>query len=139
MREDKFKPINNLFYGVLEQECNKINADFKNDVFCRIEAHFPPNDEPGWDAFCLNITCLLRRTEFEESDNVTLGIEVSDWNNDLTINADIAWGDPSGKLEYTVFEKPVEATPENLTILKDNLPKIVEKLRQVIRDVTNKA
>jgi hypothetical protein len=133
MRENKFKPIKELFIDYLKEECRKINTEF-NYAKCNVETHFPPNDEPRYGSFSMYISCLLDKSEFEGSDNVALGILAYDWDNKFTINADICWGHPSGKLEAEVFAEPAPVNKKSLATIKDKLPDLVSKLRDVIRD-----
>ncbi|MEP7038359.1 MAG: hypothetical protein ABI891_08450, partial [Acidobacteriota bacterium] len=78
------------------------------------------------------VSCLLNKREYEGADDVALGIHVYDWNDDFTIDADICWGHP-GRLEYEIFEKPVNVTEENLNIIKERLPIMVLKLRNALK------
>lgn len=133
MREDKFKPIKELFLNYFEQEAAKINADF-DYASCRAYANFPPNDDPQFGLFSMYIDCGLNDVADDKSDNLGLGITAYDHTATLTINADICWGYPSGKIEAEVFEEPVEVTEESLAVIKERLPDLVSKLREVIRD-----
>lgn len=121
-----------MFIDFFEQESAKINKDF-DYATCNIEVHFPPNDEPQYGFFSLYMSCLLIKREYEGSDNVALGILAYDWNNKFTINADICWGHPSGKLEDEVFQKDAEVTDENLSIIKERLPSMILKLREALK------
>jgi len=137
MREDKFKPIKELFIDYLEREATKINADF-NYVSCRAYANFPPNHyEMGVGFFNMVIDCLLKNANFDKTDNLALEIEVFDKNDNLTINADICWGHPYSKTEAEVFDEPVDVTEQSLTMIKKKLPDLVSKLRELLRDNPN--
>jgi hypothetical protein len=137
MREAKFKPIEELFIHYLEDEAAKINADF-NYARCRAYATYPPSSSPqGVGYFTMFIDCLLIQTGSDKTDNLALGIEVYDKNNKVSINADICWGHPYAKVEDEVFPEPVDATEENLGIVRKRLPELVSKLREMIRDNPN--
>lgn len=137
MREDKFKPIEELFIDYFEQEAGKINTDF-NYVSCRAYANFPSNDYPsGRGYFSMFMDCLLESADLDQTDNFALGIKVYDKNDNLTINADICWGHPSAELEAEIFDEPVEVTEKTLAFIKEKLPDLVSKLREVIRDNPN--
>lgn len=131
MREDKFKPIKARFIEYFEQECRKINAEFRH-ASCNVETHFPPNDEPKYGYFSMHLSCLLHKTEFEGADNLSLHISAYDWDNKFTIDAGIGWGHPSGKIEAEVFEKTVPVNEESLSVIEEELPDLVSKLRQLL-------
>lgn len=136
-REDKFKPIKELFIDYFEQEASKINSDF-NYVSCRAYAHFPPNHyEVGEGFFNMVIDCLLKNATYDKTDNLALEIEAFDKNDKLTINADICWGYPYSKTEAEVYEEPVEVTEQTIAIIQEKLPSLVSKLRELIRDNPN--
>lgn len=83
------------------------------------------------------IDCILKKGGYEGSDNISLGIIAYDHNDKFTINSEICWGDPSGKIEAEIFEEPVEVTEENLMVIKEKLPDLVSKLRELIQDNPN--
>ena len=133
MREEKFKPIKKLFIDYFEQEASKINADVSY-ANCRAYAHFPPNSEPEFGYFSMYMDCILIRADFDKSDNISLGILAYDHDDKFTINAEICWGEPSGKIEAKVFEEPVEVTEQSLAIIKEKLSDLVSKLRELMRE-----
>jgi len=87
--------------------------------------------------FSLFLDCGLDNVSSDRSDNLALGIEVYDKNDTLTINSEICWGHPSPKIEAEIFEEPVEVNEESLAEIKEKLPDLVLKLREVIRDNPN--
>jgi hypothetical protein len=135
MREDKFKPIEKLFIDYFDEESSNINADFPY-ASCKTYANFPPNDEPLFGSFGLYISCILKEVDVNKTDDVSLGILAYDYDNNLTINAEICWGYP-GKIAAELFEVPVEVTEQSLAVIKEKLPDLVSKLREVIRDNPN--
>lgn len=95
--------------------------------------------ENGWPCPYLGmyIDCLLTEAGAEKTDNLALVIAVSDKDNKFSINADICWGHPYARIEDEVFSEPVDATEENLGIVRKRLPELVSKLREIIRDNPN--
>lgn len=136
MRENKFKPVKDLFFDYLKQEGDKINEDFAN-VKCTISANFPPNDEPEYGYFLMYIDCVLENAHSDKADLLTLGISIYDQTKNLEIVTDISWGHPSGKIVDSIFKKPVEVTEEHLNTIKEKLPNLILKLRETIRENPN--
>lgn len=126
-------PIKNMFFDLLRLEGDKIKADFEY-VSCRVYANFPPEDEREYSIFSLYIDCLLKQAPFENSDNVALGVLAYDHNNKFSINAEIVWGHPFGKIEGEVFDEPAELNDNNLKIMGERLPGLISKLRKVLSE-----
>lgn len=137
MTETRFLKIEELFIRYLEDEAEKINADFTY-VRCRAYAKYPTSINPqgtqSVDYLNMFMDCLLTEASLEKTDNLALEIEVSEMDNSLSINADICWGYPYGKTEEAIFDGPVEATERNLAIVQERLPSLVSRLRKLIRD-----
>lgn len=137
MREETFRPIDQMFFEYFGQVADEINKDFEH-VTCRAYSNFPPNDyKPGVGNFSMFIDCLIDDVPDDKSDNLALGIKAYDHDSILTIAADICWGHPSSKLEVEIFEKPVLVSDETLAQLKEQLPALVQKLRDAIRKYPN--
>ena|ERR1700733_6148154 len=131
MRETKFRPIVKLYFPFFEKEGEKINADFPK-VHCRTYFSYPPEDAPE-HGFCrIYMDCILNSVESDKSDNVGLGILIYDFDQTLTINAEISWGDPSGETEQCLFDEPVNVTEQILLEIQERLPSMVDKLREAI-------
>jgi hypothetical protein len=135
VREETFAPIDQLFTEFFGQVADEINRDFEH-VTCRAYSNFPPNHyDPGVGYFSMLIDCLIDDVPDDKSDNLALGISVFDQDSILTIEADVCWG--SGKVEGEIFEKPVVVSDETLSQLKEQLPALVQKLRDAIRKYPN--
>lgn len=134
MRDRTFKPIKELFWDYFQEEAKKINADF-NFVQCQALVYFPPNSLPeGVSNFTINLGCIFRHAEIDETDLLDLIFSAYDFNGKLTINAEISWGMPYNKTEFELFEEAVPATEENLRRIQEKLPVMFEKFRELIRD-----
>ncbi len=133
-REDNFKIFNELFLEYLEQEANNLNVEFEN-VSCRAYSHFPLNEDPaGIGYFTMFLDCILNGAADYHADNVALGIAAYDNDGRLTVNADVSWGEPSFKMEDSIFEDPVEVTEETLAVVRERMPTLVANLREAIRE-----
>jgi hypothetical protein len=136
MRENKFKPIEKCFIEILEKESKLIDAEF-SDVICFVDIFFPPNDEPKHGYFRIGLECTLNKADFDKTDMLYIGIDVNDHENSFEINADLSWGQPLSETVESVFSKPVDVTENNLLKIKEKLPFMFAKLREMIRDNPN--
>lgn len=136
MRASKFKSIEVLFADFLRTEAVRIKEDF-DDVMCNVYVHYPPNDEPQYGYFCISLECILNKADLDKTDLVSLAIDIDDHNNKFKINASVSWGNPYARTIEMVFTEPVDATEKNLTIIKEKLPFLVSKFRELIRDNPN--
>jgi hypothetical protein len=134
MRKKHFEPIKELFWDSFQEETKKINTDF-DFVNCRALFFFPPDDFPeGVSNFTMYIDCGFLQAGMDGTDFLDLIFSVYDFNKELTINAEISWGMPYNKVELELFDEAVPATEENLKIIEEKLPGMVEKFRELIRD-----
>jgi hypothetical protein len=130
-RSEKFTPIVEAFLKYFEQEAALINAEYHGKVSCRAYANFPPEDSPNHGSFTLFADCLLRGVAWDHCDGLAVGIEASDFDERVTINADLAW-DVSPSIEFQVFDDPVELNDQSLTQIKEKLPYMFKKLRELL-------
>lgn len=136
MRINRFKPIENLFIDYFKQEADKISSDFKF-VSCNAYTHFPVDENVGVGFFSMGLDCMLAEVDDDKTDAIALEIVAFDKENKLRVDVDICWGTPYGKTEAEIFEEPVEVTEESLAMIKEKLPGLVSKLRELIRDNPN--
>jgi hypothetical protein len=131
-RREKFTPIVDAFLSYFEREAALINVEFAGSAHCRAYANFPPEDSPNHGSFGLFADCLLRGVAWDHSDNVGILIGGSDFDKKLTIHAELSWGE-SPSHEFQVFPDPVELNDRSLDQIREKLPYMFERLRELIK------
>ena len=132
MRREKFKGIEDRFIKLFETEAAKLKASFE-DFSCRVNVIYPPESDPGFGCFSLQLSGLFKRGGLDVADNLALEIQGFDLGKQITVESLISWGNPSGKIEAQVFDGPVPLTEGTLEIIQNKLPEFFEKLQQVIK------
>lgn len=131
-RREKFTPIVDAFREDFKREAELINAEFDGKVSCSAYANFPPEDSPKHGSFGLFADCGLLGVAWDHCDNVAISIEGSDFDERVTICADLAWGE-SPSIDFQVFPEPVELNDQSLAQIQQKLPYMFRRLRELIR------
>ena len=116
------------FFSYFERGAALINEEFATVAKCTVYANFPPEDSPNHGFFGLFADCLLRGVAWDHSDNVGILIGGSDFDEKVTIHAELSWGEsPSHE-----FPDPVELNDRSLGQIREKLPYMFKKLRELI-------
>ncbi|HLM03100.1 MAG TPA: hypothetical protein VK400_18760 [Pyrinomonadaceae bacterium] len=113
-----------------EKIAEKIRREIPN-VLANIESHSSGFDE--YSGHAINISCLLTKDYFTESDNVALCIGISTLVSTPKIDACVCWGHPSGYIEKEFADNPLEASDEILENLYKDLPHLYEALFEALK------
>ena len=131
-RREKFTPIVDAFLSYFERQAALITAEFNGKVSCSGYANFPPEDSPKHGKFGLFADCALRGVPPDHCDNVAVLIVGSDFDEKVTIYADLDWGE-SPSIEFQVFPEPVELNDQSLAQIREKLPYMFRRLRELIK------
>ena len=131
-RRDRFAPITTTFLGYFEQEAAEINSECGSIAKCRAYATFPPEDSPGNGSFGLVVACLLHQSDLDHSDLLSLEVAAYEREEKLTVNADLAWN-YTPPIEFQVFSEPAELDDRSLTQIRENLPYMFQRLRELLK------
>src|SRR5712691_4669160 len=74
----------------------------------------PIGTRTDFHSFDIGIDCLLSAVELEQADGLALSVQVRDLASLPSINADVCWGHPSGKIEAELFPSPMNVSPQIL-------------------------
>lgn len=135
MMDPKFKMIGDKFVEYLQQERDRINIDF-TDIISSVYDHQSDEDNQESRTFCIGIEVLFQKVNGDNSDNVTLQIDVVE-RQGIEINVRTAWGYPSGEIVELMFENPLKVSDDNLKLVQLKLPEMIENFRQEIKDNPN--
>jgi hypothetical protein len=80
----------------------------------------------------LSLSCLLQNRLPEEADLVELVVELNLLKTAPTIQAEVVWGHPSGRIEIGAFSDPVGFSKLALEKTRLALPKLLDALEQAI-------
>ncbi len=134
MMTDSFTLIQDLFMDYFHTENEAINRDFKH-IISSIYI-YPPRVKLEPKSCCIGLDVIFRHCIGNKSDSLALELYIED-RQGLETNVTIGWGHPTGERVGKMFTEAVEVTDENLKIIKDKLPSLIEKLRQEIKDNPN--
>jgi hypothetical protein len=135
MIEEKFNLIEPSITALLDEASKEINKDF-TALLCSVYVYHP-NDEPKLGHYCIGLDVVLHNVYGDNSDNLFLEVFIEERDKRFGMDARSAWGYPRNKTIQWCFDKPVDVTEENLRIIQDKLPHMIEKFREEIRDNPN--
>jgi len=134
MIAEKFSLIEAMFADNFRKESEKINRDF-SDIVSSVYLYSPEDEEASVNC-CIGIDVIFQNVSENNSDNLSLQLDVEK-RVEPKMNVRIAWGHPTGEKVSKMFEEPVVVTENNLKIVQDKLPEMIEKLRKSIQDNPN--
>jgi hypothetical protein len=130
----EFELVKNLFGKYFHSESDRINSDFKNIISTVYS--YEPGELQGMRSCCIGIDVVFHITVEDNSDSLSFKIYLEQEQR-LEMNAHIIWGHPTGELVAKMFEEPIVFNETNLKLVQARMPKMIERLREEIRDNPN--
>ena len=88
---------------------------------------------PVLDGHCVGIDCVLKEARLDAVDQVALCIDIHHMHATPTIQADVVWGHPSGRIEAELFDGPVAATVKRTEEVVSRVPELIAALQGALR------
>lgn len=135
MISNKFRQIEGLFLETFQKESDRINSDFRKVISSLYV--YPPEGQPFPRNCCIGIDVVFQDADPDKTDNICLELYIDEHNRNLEMNLSVVWGHPTGERVGRMFSEAVEVTDENLNLVQEKLPDMIEKLRQSIQSNPN--